>query len=306
MRWKRIAAALALTGLLVLAGCTPLSDLFGIGGEEAQPEPLTNGTATGNIINGGFAVKDGADLLFYYTGGDAYPKGSLVRSNPETKESALVMDEAGLYMNLTEGVLYYCLADGIYRVKLDAAQPERVLEGEYTLLQISGSKIYYVSGGAVGCATLDGEPVELSPIGNAACLNVYGDKLYWADTESGHIRRSELDGTNQNVLYDKPVDMFCIIDDVIYFIDGADRLLKRLALEIDMETLETLTDKPCSGFNVNRGGLYYTLSDDGLCYNAGADGLQARAIGDLGNSSWHRACMFREGALVVRQEDLPS
>ncbi len=306
MRWKRIAAALSLTVLLVLAGCTPMSDLFGIGGEEAQPEPLTNGTATGNIINGGFAVKDGADLLFYYTGGDAYPKGSLVRSNPETKESALVMDEAGLYMNLKDGVLYYCLADGVYRAMLDAPQPERVLEGDYTLLQISGSKIYYVSGGAVGCATLDGKPVELSPLGNAACLNVYGDKLYWADTESGHIRRSELDGTNQNVLYEKPVDMFCIIDDVIYFIDGADGLLKRMALEIDMETLETLTDKPCSGFNVNRGGLYYTLSDDGLCYNAGADGLQARAIGDLGNSSWHRACMFGEGALVVRQEDLPS
>ncbi len=303
---KRTAALALLSLVMLAAGCTSLSDMFGLGGGEEQPEPLVNGTTTGNTLNGGFAVKDGNDLLVYYTSGNAYPKGSLVRSNPETGENSLVMDEAGLYMNLKDGVLYYCLGDGIYRARLDAPQPERLLEGEYTLLQISGSKMYYISGGAVGCASLDGEPAELSAIDNASCLNVYGDRLYWTDTESGQICRSDLDGGDRNVLYDKPVDMFYIIDDVIYFIDGADGLLKRIALEIDPETLETLTAEACSGFNINRSGLYYTLSNDGLCYNAGVDGLQARAIEDLGSSAWHRVCMFGEGAMIVRQEDLPS
>ena len=305
MRWKRAAAALSLTVLLALAGCSSLSDMFGIGGGEEQPEPLDGGTTTGNILNGGFAVKDGDDLLFYYTGGDVYPKGSLVRSNPDTQESSLVMDEAGLYMNLKDGTLYYCLEDGIYRTKLAAPQPERLMEGEYTLLRLSGDRMYYISGGSVGCASLDGSAVELTPISNATCLNVYGEKLYWLDTAGGQLWRADLDGANQSVLYDKPVDMFYIIDDVIYFIDGTDGLLKRMALEIDPETLETLTDKPCTGFNVNRSGLYYTLKD-GLCYNAGADGQQAKEIEDFSSSTWHRACMFGAGALVVRQEDLPS
>ena len=304
--FKRTAALALLSLVMLAAGCTSLSDMFGLGGGEEQPEPLANGTTTGNILNGGFAVKDSDDLLVLYTSGDAYPKGSLVRSNPETGESSLVMDEAGLYTNLKDGVLYYCLGDGIYCAKLDAPQPERLLEGEYTLLQISGSRMYYISGGAVGCASLGGEPVGLSPIDNAACLNVYGDKLYWIDTESGQIRRSDPDGGNQSVLYDKPVTMFNIIDDVIYFIDGADGLLKRIALELNPETLETLTAETCNGFNINRSGLYYTLSDDALCYNAGVDGLQARAIEDLGSSAWHRVCMFGEGAMIVRQEDLPS
>jgi hypothetical protein len=135
---------------------------------------------------------------------------------------------------------------------------------------------------------------------------VYGDKLYYIDTGSGNIYQAALDGSNPQELYDRPVDMFYIIDDVIYYIDREDGLLKRMALVIDPESIETLTDKLCSGFNVNRNGLYYTLKDDGLCYNAGADGLQARAIGNFGESDWHRACLFGDGALVIRQEDLPS
>jgi hypothetical protein len=304
--YKKMAGlALLLVSLLALSGCAPLSNLLGIGGGKTEEEPLTNGTTTGNILNGGFAVKDGDELLFYYTGGSVYPKGTLVRSNPDTKENIAVMDNAGLYMNLVDGTLYYCLDDGIYTAKLDAPQPQRVLEGECSLLQISGGHMYFVRNSTIESAALDGSPLAFTPIDNAACLNVYGSRLYYSDTANGHIRRAEMDGTGDQELFDQSVDLFCIIDDVIYYIDSADGLLKRMALEIDPESIETLTEKRCSGFNINRSGLYYTL-DDGLCYNAGADGAQAQAISDFGTSAWHRACLFGEGALVVRQEDLPS
>lgn len=289
---------------LVLAGCTPLTEMLGVG--EAEEEPLTNGTTTGNILNGGFAVKDGEDLLVYYTGGEAYPKGSLVRSNPGTGESGRVLDKAGLYMNIADGVLYYSLDDGIYRMPLDTLQPERMLEGEYSLLQINGGRMYYVSGGMAGCTSLDGSAVTFTPVDNVACLNVYGDSFYYIDTTDGRIWKASADGTNKERLYDKAVDMFYIIDDVIYYIDSADGLLKRISLELDEETHETLTEKPCSGFNVNRQGLYYTLKDDGFCYNAGPDGLQAQVVSGVDQSAWHRVCVFGEGAMVVRQEDLPS
>jgi hypothetical protein len=302
---KMAGLALLLASLLALSGCAPLSNLLGIGGGETEEEPLTNGTTTGNILNGGFAVKDGDELLFYYTGGSVYPKGTLVRSNPDTKENIAVMDNAGLYMNLVDGTLYYCLDDGIYTAKLDAPQPQRVLEGQCSLLQISGGNMYFVRNSTIESAALDGSPLAFTPIDNAACLNVYGSRLYYSDTANGHIRKAEMDGTGDQELFDQSVDLFCIIDDVIYYIDSADGLLKRMALEIDPESIETLTEKRCSGFNINRSGLYYTL-DDGLCYNAGADGAQTQAIGDFGTSVWHRACLFGEGALVVRQEDLPS
>lgn len=304
MRIKIIAAILLLFVSLSLMGCTSLTEMFGVG--EAEEEPLMNGTTTGNILNGGFAVKDGEDLLVYYTGGEAYPKGSLVRSNPGTGESSLVLDKAGLYMNMAGGVLYYSLDDGIYRMPLDTPQPERMLEGDCSLLQISKARMYYVSGGTVGCTALDGSAVTFTPIDDAACLNVYGGSLYYIDVSDGRIWKANMDGTNKGRLYDKAVDMFYIIDDVIYYIDGADGQLKRISLELDEETHETLTEKPCSGFNVNRQGLYYTLKDDRLCYNAGPDGFQAQVVSGVDQSAWHRICVFGEGALVVRQEDLPS
>ncbi len=301
MRKIIAAAALMLAAMVVLAGCAPLSGLFG-SGEEARQEPLLNGTTTGNILNGGFAVKDGDDLLFYYTG-SVYSHGSLVRSNPDTGENSLVHERAGIYMNLVDGMLYYCLEDGIYRTSLDAPAPERVLAGSFSLLQIADGRLYFISDGAVSCAATDGSDMPFTPIQNAACLNVYGEKLYFLDSGTGFIRQADMDGSHQTVLFDKPVDMFYIIDDVIYFIDSADGQIKRMTLEL--KSLETVVKHPCSGFNVNRSGMYYTRTDDGLCYNAGPDGLQETVIDDFGESTWHRVCMFGGGALVLRQEDMP-
>jgi len=306
MRKRMAALALLLAILLALSGCAPLSGLFGTGDSKKQQETLTNGTTTGNILNGGFAVKDGDDLLFYYSGGSVYPKGTLVRSNPDTGDNSKVADKAGLYMNLVDGVLYDCREDGIFGTPLNTLQSEKILDGEYTQLQISGGHMYYINNGAIGCASLDGSAVDFSPVEKAACLNIYGDMLDYIDTDSGHIKQASMDGSNVLELYDKPVTMFYIIDDVIYFIDSEDGLLKRMALKIDIKSIETLTDKTCSGFNVNRNGLYYTLKEDGLCYNAGTDGLQAQKISDFGKSTWHLACLFGDGALVIKQEDIAS
>ena len=302
MRKRMAVTALVIAMLVVLVGCAPLSGLLGIGSEETQEEPLANGTTTGNILNGGFAVKDGADLLFYYTGGNVYKHGSLVRSNPETGENSLVLEQAGLYMNLADDMLYYCMADGVYRTPLDAPAPERLMEGRCSLLQIAGERMYFISNGDVGCLMRDGSEIQFSQIEKASSLNVYGDKLYYINTDNGQIWQADMDGTDQKVLYDHSVNMFIIIDDVIYFIDSADGFIKRITL--GLESLETVLGKPCSGFNVNRLGMYYTQMDDNLCYNAGAGGVQEQVIADFGESAWHRTCMFGEGTLVLRQEEL--
>ncbi|MGI5848825.1 MAG: DUF5050 domain-containing protein [Christensenellales bacterium] len=298
---KRLAMIFILiTSAAALCGCSLLQ---GITGMDSTPEPAINGTTTGNILNYGFAVKDGDDIIFVYTGQDIYDYGSVVRSDPKTGESSLVLDKGGLYMNLVDGYLFYCRKDGIYKTSLDTREPACILAGKVSLLQISDSLMYYVKDGAIDCATLDGQSTGFSTIENADCLNVYGNIIYYRDTSSGYICSAHINGDSPSVLYDQSVDMFYITDNVVYFIDSANGFIRKT--ELDFQKIETVISYPCKGFNVNRSGMYYTRDIEGesLCCKA-VDGQQETVITDFGESAWHIACMWNEGAMVLREEDI--
>ncbi|MDD5016738.1 MAG: DUF5050 domain-containing protein [Eubacteriales bacterium] len=293
--------AIITAAALMFSGCSLMENLVGTDSEE---EVYINGTTTGNILNYGFAVRYGDALIFLYTGQGTYDYGSVVRSNPDTGESSLVLEQGGLYMSVVDGCLYYCRPDGVYKAPLDTGEPALVLAQNVSLLQIQDAKMYFIRDGNIGCAGLDGEAADFSEIENAGCLNVYGGAIYYIDTGSGYICKADMDGGNKETVYDQSVEMFYVIEDVIYFIDSADGYIKRMTLAL--ESLETVVADACSGFNVNGQGLYYTRDVDGqsLCCNAGADGYQETVITDFGESAWHIACMFGEGAVVIREEDL--
>jgi hypothetical protein len=303
---KKLAFALLAAALALAAGgCMDISDWFEA---EEQDVPIEHGTTTGNIINCGFAVQYGGDLLTCYTGNTAYTKGSLVRSNPDTGESSLVLDSAGLYMSVDGDTLYYCLEDGVYATTVEAPDPQRVIEGEITLLQFCCGRLYFIQDGGIECAGMDGaKAADFARVENARCLNVYGDALYYADARTGYILKADLTGGGIETVYGQSVGMFIVIDDVIYFIDGADGYIRRTALS-EPSVVETVVAYPCSGFNVNRYGIYYTREVDGrsLCCNAGADGYQEQVLPDFGISAWHAACLWNESALIVPVENLPT
>lgn len=302
---RKIARALLVVVLLLTGGCSEMDSLFDNSAE--QDMVIEHGTTTGNILNYGFAVQYGEDLLVYYTGDTTYAKGSLVRSNAETGESSLVLNQSGLYMNVDGETLYYCLADGVYKTSIEAPDPQRIVEGTATLLQISGDRLYYIEGGGIECAALDGTPAaDFTRVEDASCLNVYAGALYYIEPATGHILKADLSGGNIATVYDQSVNMFYIIDDVIYFINSADGFINRMSLS-DTTTVETVVAYPCSGFNVNRYGMYYTRDVDGksLCCNAGADGYQEKVLAEFEASAWHAVCLWNEGALVMPSEDLP-
>lgn len=302
---KVIVLALLVAALLSMGGCSSFDDWMNP--EPEQDVVIDHGTTTGNILNYGFAVQYGDDLLVYYTGGDAYAKGSLVRTNPETGESSLMLDQAGLYMNVEGDTLYYCLEDGVYRTSVETPDPQRIIEGAVTLLQIEGDRLYYIKDGGIECAQLDGSPADdFVRVEGAACLNVYAGALYYIDASTGHILKADMNGGNIATVYDQSVSMFYVVDDVIYFIDSADGFIKRMSLS-DTAMVETVVAYPCSGFNVNRYGLYYTREVDGknMCCNAGADGYQEKVLTGFGESAWHVACQWNQGAMLVKIEDLP-
>lgn len=296
---KKILIVALIFLLVCLGGCSLIGDIG-----QPEPEVLIGGTMTANILNYGFAVQDEEDILFLYTGEDTYEYGSVVRSNPQSGENSLVLDEGGLYMSIVDDSLFYCRPDGVYRAPLDTKQQSLIMEGNVSLLQFYESNMYFIKDGGIESASVDGTETDFTRIDNAQWLNVYNDGIWYVDTQTGYIHEADMNGNNDTLVLDTGVDMFYILDDVIYYIDSADGYIKRMAME-DMEP-ETVVAYPCSGFNINRDGMYYTRNVDGysLCCTADVDGQQENIIEDFGQSKWHVVCMFGDGAMVIGQEDL--
>jgi len=298
MRRLKIVFIIAVVVLTVIAlgGCS----MFGSG--PSKPT-LINGTTAGNIQNLGFAVKQDDNIYFYFTKGDTYEVGDIVKSNPQTEENSLAMHDGGLYMSIYDGSLYYCKEDGIYRAPMDTFKPELLLEGAAEQLQISDGKMFYIEDGTIKSALADGSAADFTPIKSASCLNVYEDKLYYIDSASGQIWQANTDGTDAKMLLDFDVKQFLIAEDTFFYIDNADGYIKYVA-DKDKEP-ETAVPYPCSGFNVNVYGMFYTREIDGkwVCCYSGLDGANEQVINDNGESIRHMVCVFDGGAVILGQEE---
>lgn len=299
---KRILiVVLAVSLAALLAGCS----LFGGNSNvSTEPLPIVNGTTVGNILNYGFCVKNGDELLFQYTAGESYTLGSTIRSNPNTGENSLLMEDGGLYMNIVDGWLYYCKPDGIFKAEIENPEPELVLEANVKQLQINDGVMYYIEEGTLKSTTVDDKETDFSPIENADCLNVYGDRLYYISTEDEYIYSCDLSGDDVKTELAHKVSMFIIMDDMIYYLDGVTGYLVKM--ELNGKLAIAIIEHALTGFNINRSNMYYTryISGKGTCCNADVNGGNEQQLGEFGDSDWHIACMYNTGSLLAKQEEM--
>lgn len=292
--WKTAAAVLlTLVFVAVLGGCS-------VFGPKKEPlETLVNGTTAGNIVNKGFAVKDGEDLYIYNTSDGEYKIGDIVRSNIKTRKNSLAMQDGGLYMSVYNGYLYYCRQDGIYRASMASFAPERLVEANVTQLQIVGDRLFFVEDGTIKSTDAEGNDVGFAPIEHADCLTAAKDKLYYIDTAGKQIWQAGIDGKDAKKLFDPVVKQFGVVDTVFFYIDEADGFIKRVTEE--KTTPVTVVEAKCSGFNVSGYGMFYTREKDGktVCCNADINGENEQVIKDTPESARHLICMFNEGAIVL-------
>ncbi len=299
MRKNKIAmtAAAGLLALL-LGGCSLLAPA------KSDDEALANGTTAGNIQNLGFAAKQGDDMYFYYADGDAYEIGDIVKSNPDTGDNSFVMHDGGFYMSIYDGRLYYCREDGIYRASMDTFEPQRLLDGSATQLQISDGWMYYIEDDTIKAAAANGQAVDFSPIEGAACLSAYENKLFYIDSASGQVWQAEKDGSAAQMLFDVSAKQFVIQDNKLYYIDRNDEQIKRVTP--DKKTPQTLVPYVCKSLNVNAYGMFYTREVDGqwVCCSADSEGGSEQVLENSTTVERHLICMFGNGAVIVRTEDI--
>jgi len=297
---KILLVVLAVLLVFTLGGC----QLFGGSSINSEPLPIVNGTTAGNILNYGFCAKNGDELIWLYTAGDALPIGCTIRSSPEAEDSEMLMEDGGLYMNIVDGWLYYCKPEGVFKADLEDPQPQLVMEKDIKQLQISGGNMYYIEDGTLNCSTLDGADTNFAPVENADSLNVYGDKLYYINTDDEYIYSADLDGGNIETVLADEASMFIVMDDTLYYIDGITGYLVKK--ELSGVLAVAIVEEALTGFNINRSNMYYTryVSGVGMCCNADVDGGNEQQLKEFGDSKWHIVCMYNTGSLLARQEEV--
>lgn len=106
-----------------------------------------------NLLNGGLFVRAGDELygLSWDEDGAAMLAVRELMDTDDVAGEARALDAQCMaqYLNLSDDTLYYVRvgldgASGIYSLKLDGGEPVQLLEGEFSGLQLSGDRLYYL------------------------------------------------------------------------------------------------------------------------------------------------------------------
>ncbi len=147
-----------------------------------------------NIINDGMAVFE-APYLYHM---DRMITGNILRTNLETKESEVLVEGQFSFLNYGDGTLFFA---GSY-------YPEEATENSYGIFRMD----------------TEGENLELIQKGYITDLLLYGEYLYFFNSDEGGLFRLKYDGTEETMLVKDVYEGYALVNDMIYlnnYLDGA-------------------------------------------------------------------------------------
>ncbi len=190
------------------------------------------GNTTGNTANGGHVVE--TDKAIYIS----YPGQGLCRIDKASENMELICDHDADSLNIADGYLYCRFFDansskynsainlGIYRVKLDTYEAEKLNDDFATWINVEGEWIYYID-------EADRKPYKMRLDGSgrtkicdssARCLNVIGDWIFFQNLNKGSaLFKMKTDGSNLIQLSEHYSTAICIniLGDYIYYLEDA-------------------------------------------------------------------------------------
>ncbi|MDR1820945.1 MAG: DUF5050 domain-containing protein, partial [Oscillospiraceae bacterium] len=245
---------------------------------------LQYGNTASNLVNGGYVAEYGNYIFF----ADTYSvdHSAIFRLNTKTNEIVQLSDIAYGSLNVYNGKLYYSAHDvrdtaakkayGIYSCSFDGGDTTKIYEKMWLGFSIAGDNAYFAERHQAGpIFKLDlntNNAVQLNDI-QSADINVTESKIYyikgiWLDLEdwknhrmmgereNGPIYQMNLDGTENEVLFDEIVLNLVAEGDYLYYIidDNGHYYLEQMDIQTGVR--ERLSDTEYANFNINGSRIY--------------------------------------------------
>ncbi len=302
-----------------------------VGNDKKLAEVSENlrGNTMSNLMQTGFLTTD-SENIYYIDFSYAIHKES-----KETGESVRLGDAEGVFVNVSDGWVYYVdakLGNRICRIKTDGSATETIYEdqdGLFYYLSVVGNELYYVAQEMRDDLTPEMQE-ELAQQPNAnpyqirlyrltlgektperiseeeiAMYTTYKDRIYFLNQQEQAIYSMNRKGQDLKKVVSGPVYNFSVYNDAIYYVDGTptgEQGMPKLSLEVaelDGTFRETkVGDKMVYTYNHDGDDIYY------LVY--GEETATLRKIGPDGETEVATGCQslnVRDGYLMYLSQE---
>ena len=261
-----------------------------------------SGNTTGNLSNGGFVVEGENEVYVAVTGGIyvlendgslgrkvvaaedsqalnfyrgslyfySADLGGLMRANPESGESAVLVDDTVAEIFFDNNTLYYSINYGTELCAIDMDSEDKRVVYEYShryaLQSISGGYQYFI--GAIDeNKPLDSSLLrsnlvtgEVKQINNYSgfCLSIYDAQLYFCTFKD--VMRTDLDGKKAQALIEGSINYINATPLGLFIANSHARLLE--VMSYDSTSRLTLIERECGQLFVTRNWIIYANEED--------------------------------------------
>lgn len=204
-------------------------------------------------------VAQSDDLTFYYN----YNKG-LVKK--DKKEEKTLINEQAYSINYYDGNIYYTTPNSrgginIKKIGVDGKNEKILLSttSSSTKMYLQDSKIYYLTSNpnTISKMDLDGKNSEVILQRGIVDFKVLDGTIYFSDI-MGYLYSVDTNGKNYKTIMKKSVfEEFQIIDNYVYYFDNENSKLMRISLKDTSKKDEVTGKLDCEIYNVTSNGIYY-------------------------------------------------
>lgn len=217
---------------------------------EDLSESYTLGNTQSNIQNLGHLAFDGE--WYYFTGNDG---GRMCRMKADGSEKSTLTDVESVGINLYGGYVYFFAPYewAIMRMKPDGSELKVLYPDGHGEFRIMGDRIVYGVGGMSSIDLEGGDFRELNTL-DGYYFTFDGRYIYYQETNSEFIMRSEMDGSGTVCILDHPCAMLSIAGNRLFFQDAETNRLS--SYNLSTGELMELSDRWLICMNVTPEGIY--------------------------------------------------
>ncbi len=137
---------------------------------------------------------------------------SLYVYNLESKKETKLNDRPTYCINVVDDMIYYLSKDGIYRIRKDGKNDEKLLSGTFDNVIYSQGKLYYLSTEGICAFDIESQKVSVIKELVASFINMNDQYLFYQSMD-GSVERYDLKTQEEKTIYNGLVEIGYIVGD---------------------------------------------------------------------------------------------
>ncbi len=244
-----------------------------------NPSAEEAGTVNGNMLppEGAFAARSEGHVFYVSADG-------IWRMSANGTESELFIEDKRVEaLSCYNGWLYYSSGGRILQTNIYTKRSDLLCDAIPGKLYVSGEKFFiHAENGLYELKPASGEQTFLNSLPDCKHLSITGDSLYYIDSKTRALYRSELKGENRIRLIDGQCESFCLYGDYIFCTLNDDKTGRLVRMSLNGDGAITLSEARASLLNISEEGIFFLDKSESVIKRLSFDGrIQERISGNI-------------------------